>query len=227
MEDREFELEQNKFTFEKAKHIDDMRFQTFGTLYRQLFTFNIGILTLIFFVIYQSLEYDVSRWLHFFLMLAILLSTISIRLLVSVYVNSGKNLNLEMDAVFAGYSDTTAKIYKKRKRKNERNANWSYYFCLAGWICVFATLCFGIFTVDFTKQKDDKINKIEIINCGMTNINQNTQNIIKDTVETKSLEPSTYSAFSMATLGQQKPQTESFSQKPQPTSTTKQPSNKQ
>lgn len=29
----------------------------------------------------------------------------------------------------------------------------------------------------------------------------------KDTVETKSLEPSTYSAFSMATLGQQKPQT--------------------
>ena len=90
MEDKEFELEQNKFTFEKAKHIDDMRFQTFGTLYRQLFTFNIGILTLIFFVIYQSLEYDVSRWLHFFLMLAILLSTISIRLLVSVYVNSGK-----------------------------------------------------------------------------------------------------------------------------------------
>ncbi len=228
MEDKEFELEQNKFTFERARHINDMRFQTVITLYRQLFTFNIGILTLIFFVIYQSLEYNICKFLYALPVIAVILSTISIVFLVGVYVNSDKNLKLEINAVFNGYPNKdTIDEHAKRRMQNERNANGSYYLCVGSWSIVLVAIFVAIFTVDFTKQKDDKINKVQIINCGMANTNQNTQSAKQPIIETKSLELSEHSAFSMATLGQSKPQPESFSQKPQPTSTTKQPSNKQ
>ena len=231
MEDSEFELEQNRFTFEKAKHIDDMRFQVLGTLYRQLFAFNIGILTLIFFVIYQSLEYDVSRWLHFFLILAIAFSTASIdRIFRYTYANASKNLKLltkELDG------QNTKKEYRKRRLEYEKDGKYSYYFCFASWITVIFVIFMAIFTVDFTKQKDDKINKTEIFNKSMANTNQNTNTVTANSVasSTKSLESSAHSAFAMANLGKtpttSKTQEQSSPPQSQPESTTKQPSNKQ
>ena len=232
MEDREFELEQNKFTFEKAKHIDDMRFQTFGTLYRQLFAFNIGILTLIFFVIYQSLEYDVSRWLHFFLILAIAFSTASIdRIVRYTYANASKNLKLltqELDG------QNTKNEYRQHRLEYEKDGKYSYYFCFASWITVIFVIFWAIFTVDFKKEMSN--------NPSISDNPMSTRNVSNNLsgFDGKSFAQQTQkqSQIVIATAGQiftqvwdstQSKTQQSSSQKPQPQpeSTTKQPSNKQ
>ena len=223
MEDREFELEQNKFTFEKAKHIDDMRFPTVSALYRQLFAFNIGILTLIFFVIYQSLEYSIPKFLYFCLIISISLSTSSMHIVMKkTPMIASENVELLSRELLNG--ENTKDEYQRNRKLYIKNGIWSYYFCLVSWIIVLIVIFVAIFTVDFKKQKDDKINKIEIFNKSMANTNQNTNTVTANSVarSTKSLESSAHSAFAMATLGQSKP-----TPQPQPESTAKQPSNTQ
>jgi hypothetical protein len=157
-------------------------------------------------------------------MLAIAFSTVSIKYLVNVYVNSGENLQLQLDAVYQPPSEEIFEVYQNRQKQNKHNANLSYDYCLSSWLIVISVIFWATFTVDFTKQKDDKINKTEIFNKSMANTNQNTNTVTANSVasSTKSLESSAHSAFAMAALGQSKP-----APQPQPESTTKQPSNKQ
>ncbi len=236
MEDREFELEQNKFTFEKAKHIDDMRFPTVSALYRQLFAFNIGILTLIFFVIYQSLEYSIPKFLYFCLIISISLSTSSMHIVMKkTPMIASENVELLSRELLNG--ENTKDEYQRNRKLYIKNGIWSYYFCLVSWIIVLIVIFVAIFTVDFKKEK-------EVFNIGT--IYCNMADTLKDTfqgLDTKSFAQQTqkhpqfveYSeagqsfAQTAQTIAemQVKNMASPKPQKPQPESTIKQPSNTQ
>lgn len=223
-EEKQFQLEQDKLTLEKAKHIDGMRFQTASALYKQLFTFNIAILTLIAFGIYQTLEYNINIWFYLPLLFASLFSTASMMFLVNVHNNARANLSIELDAVFQDFvSDEIKKIYEKRQQKNIKNSKFSYLLCILSWLIIITIII--IFLAFFKNSKKDKENNT----IGTPYISYMSQNNISH--EIKSLEPTPFSAFAMANLGKtpitSQPQQPLPPQQPQAESTTKQPLNKQ
>ena len=220
MEDREFE--ELKFKFERYKHLDDERIGGYTVFDKQCFTFNVGLLTLIFFAIYQSLEYSIPKYWYIFSLLPIFLCGASCVLLMNTYSITHRIIDIQQELVF-DFNEEQSKICDILKDKNVRNTKWAFRFLIFGFIITVLTIFFAIFKVDFKKEKE--VYKVEIINNSMalspniTSFDQRQHNENIKATPSNSLDHRPNQAMQQNVTP--KPQ------KPQPESTTKQPSNTQ
>jgi hypothetical protein len=158
MEDKEFE--ELRFKFERYKHLDNERIQGYNTSDRQFFVFNIGVITLIFFAVYQSLEYNIPKIVYILPLIAVYLCGVSCALLMKTYSITHSIIDIQQGLIF-NYNDDKDKECDKLKEKNNNNAKWAFRFLYASFIMALITIFLAVFLVDFTKEKE--VSKIEVI----------------------------------------------------------------
>ena len=234
MEDREFE--ELKFKFDQHKQLDDKFSQNAGIFDKQLFTFNLGLMTLAFFTINKALDYNIYLLWYFVLFLATLFCVSSSMILMRTYARSRQILKIQKELIF-DFNKDKSDFCDKLDLQNQKGNVLSYLLCVFGCFTIILTIFLAIFTVDFKKEKE--VSNIGTIYCNMADT-------LKDTfqgLDTKSFAQQTqkhpqFVEYSEA--GQSFAQTAQTiaemqvknvaspkPQKPQPESTIKQPSNTQ
>ena len=224
MEDREFE--ELKFKFDQHKQLDDKFNQNAGIYDKQLFTFNIALITLVLFTINKSLDYNIYLVWYIVLFLATLSCVSSSMILMRTYARSRRILTIQKELIF-NFDQDKNNFCDKLDSQNQKSNAYAYWLCVMGCFTIILTIFLAIFTVDFKKEKE--VSNIGTIYCNMADT-------LKDTfqgLDTKSFSQLIHKPESSikSEVGQsfmqnqqgQKPQTTT----PQPESTTKQPSNTQ
>ncbi len=231
MEDREFE--ELKFKFDQHKQLDDKLLQTSRIFDKQLFAFNIGLITLIFLLLNKLYDTQVHKCLCIIFILIAFLSIISSILLMGTYIRTRKIIAIQQGLIFDFDQDSSDNCDVLDAR-NARHSAASYWICVVSWIAV-VLIFLAIFVIDFKKELSN--------NPSINDNPMSTRNISNNLsgFDGKSFGQLTHKADSMQLKGEgtsfaqnsqkivemqvknvtQKPQ------KPQPESTIKQPSNTQ
>lgn len=171
MEDREFQLEQDKFKFDQHKQLDDKLLQASSIFDKQLFAFNIGLITLLFLLINKLYDFNVCKYWYIFFLFIALISIISSILLMGTYIRTRKILAIQKEFIFY-FDQAKSKKCDDLDSKNARDSSISYWLCVVSWVLVIFVICIGIFIIDFSKEK--KVCKAEVIDSTMKLNDMNT-----------------------------------------------------
>lgn len=163
MEDREFE--ELKFKFDQHKQLDDKFSQNAGIFDKQLFTFNLGLMTLVFFALQYSLEFALPKVYYVLPLISIICCGTSSTLLMRTYNRNLEILTYQKELIFE-FSEEKSKLCDALDKVNNITTRQSFKIFTVGFAITIISIFLAIFTVDFKKKVD--ISKIEIINCNMS-----------------------------------------------------------
>lgn len=147
MEDKEFE--ELKFKFDQHKQLDDKLLQTSGIFDKQLFAFNIGLITLIFLLLNK--QYDIHKCWYVIFILFAFCPIISSILLMGTYIRTRKIIAIQQSLIFHFDQDSSDKCDVLDAR-NARYSSTSYWICVVSWMAVVLIIFLAIFVIDFKKE---------------------------------------------------------------------------
>jgi len=209
--------------------------QTSGIFDKQLFAFNIGLITSIFLLLNKLYDTQVHKCLCIIFILIAFLSIISSILLMGTYIRTRKIIAIQQGLIFDFDQDSSDNCDVLDAR-NARHSAASYWICVVSWIAV-VLIFLAIFVIDFKKElsNNPSINDNPMSTRNISNnlsgfdgksFAQQTQKQ-PQVVEYAAAGKSFTQAYSIITQPKTQQSSSQKPQKLQPESTIKQPSNKQ
>ncbi len=163
MEGKEFE--ELKFKFDQHKQLDDKFSQNASIFDKQLFTFNLGVMTLVFFTLQYSLEFALPKIYYTLPLAAIICCGYSSMLLMRTYNRNLEILRYQKELIFE-FNEEKSNLCDALDKISNNETRRSFAIFTAGFVITIFSIFLAIFTIDFKKKVD--IYKMEIINCNMS-----------------------------------------------------------
>jgi hypothetical protein len=160
------ENENRNLQFEEFKLLDGKFTETNKTFDTQLFSFNVAILTLVFFAINATFSYEISKWFYIPLLFSVLCCGASVWFLLKTYDRTLHTLDIQKELIMK-FSEEKSQYCEKLTVISRKQTKYSLRLFVAGFILAIATIFLGIFIIDFQEKTNNT--KLYLMTDNMSN----------------------------------------------------------